>query len=966
MDIPENSLRAVVFVADHRLFFFTVTAITASFVAVIAVRLWRKALIEDQWILYFGLGFGAFAIQYLPPSVLGILEMVWPPAEKWSRSVPVDHLRVLASAFNNLFLLAAAVVLLWPRLKLRRWYWPAAFTLALTTVLLSWNNVGAPWHRVGDAAFSAVALGLLGFAFFTNMSLLRRRWLAAIALIGAVAYAILNVCYALSPPVSIGALAPEVREALVELLIEAERLEAGSPGTNDVVRSALDTSLISLAFFLKLLLAVGGFALIIRALVVYSPRALSEVLRDVSQSDGIFFSNDGIARAIARSFEADEASLLYRVPGLTDLKVASWKWQRSEAGPSPIAPQRAGRPIVADLPPADDGREGTALATGYRIESQHFGVPRLSLANRIRGTGAPSLIVIPIRYHGRVTGCLTLQWFRPHAFTDTAAHHAERLAELLSSAVESRRRLAAFSRWGDRLQESGLVARTMTSREFIKELAQLLFENLGATAVGVSLRCGFVPVWGQAGDSGASSCNDDSREPRERQSRLRELAPGSSPRAEPERTQLQFRGRRIGSLQVLWPGAGESTSRCVVSLDKQSSRAFAGLIVTALLEAVENGLASILNGLQNRLLAPGAQSWNSWFDAVSNSADEAGISWVVARRPEQEGPLGDPGPVAVVEQHASAADTGELIDRVSLTDPDGGVHHLLRLRLGLSRAELWLGIANPLFGPELQDGWPWRKFLEGVAYAADTALAHMRSDEEVRNLQSQTSAYQNLLRVSQDTAAFIHDMRNIGRSFQFVAQSFETARKRRALAGSYDDLDEDLIQFMLSSVKRLYQLADGLWKPSALDGKASYALADLIDEVSQLFQPMLEIRSLRLRVDVPEDLFVAIPSQSVHTALITLVSNSLDALEGKQGAIHIHAEQADGMVLCHVSDEGPGIAPEIQSRLFQPGTSTKDGTGGKGLFLARSRIQAGGGDIVLTTSSPQGARFTIVLPQPGK
>jgi signal transduction histidine kinase len=66
------------------------------------------------------------------------------------------------------------------------------------------------------------------------------------------------------------------------------------------------------------------------------------------------------------------------------------------------------------------------------------------------------------------------------------------------------------------------------------------------------------------------------------------------------------------------------------------------------------------------------------------------------------------------------------------------------------------------------------------------------------------------------------------------------------------------------------------------------------------------------------------------------------------------------MVVLEVADTGPGIAAEMQGRLFELFASTK-GTGGLGLAIAKQIAEEHGGSIAYTTS-PQGTTFTVSLP----
>jgi len=65
-----------------------------------------------------------------------------------------------------------------------------------------------------------------------------------------------------------------------------------------------------------------------------------------------------------------------------------------------------------------------------------------------------------------------------------------------------------------------------------------------------------------------------------------------------------------------------------------------------------------------------------------------------------------------------------------------------------------------------------------------------------------------------------------------------------------------------------------------------------------------------------------------------------------------------------VTDQGPGIAPDDQQRIFERFERAKGAEGGTGLGLAIARRLAHsmGGDITLESEPGQGARFTISLP----
>ncbi|NII09197.1 PAS domain-containing sensor histidine kinase [Oleiagrimonas sp. C23AA] len=98
----------------------------------------------------------------------------------------------------------------------------------------------------------------------------------------------------------------------------------------------------------------------------------------------------------------------------------------------------------------------------------------------------------------------------------------------------------------------------------------------------------------------------------------------------------------------------------------------------------------------------------------------------------------------------------------------------------------------------------------------------------------------------------------------------------------------------------------------------------------------------------------------LHSALLNLVENALHA--GDRVQIEAHTDQTD--IVISVTDNGPGIPEALATRIFDPFfTTRRDGTG-LGLAMARSVIQAHGGQLNLVPAM-QGARFVMRLPRAG-
>jgi nitrogen fixation/metabolism regulation signal transduction histidine kinase len=95
--------------------------------------------------------------------------------------------------------------------------------------------------------------------------------------------------------------------------------------------------------------------------------------------------------------------------------------------------------------------------------------------------------------------------------------------------------------------------------------------------------------------------------------------------------------------------------------------------------------------------------------------------------------------------------------------------------------------------------------------------------------------------------------------------------------------------------------------------------------------------------------------------LHNLVKNALEAMPGG-GALGLAARREGSEVVFQVSDTGPGVAPELLARVFQPYVTTKASGTGLGLAIAERIVQEHGGRLEVASPPGHGATFTVRLP----
>lgn len=140
---------------------------------------------------------------------------------------------------------------------------------------------------------------------------------------------------------------------------------------------------------------------------------------------------------------------------------------------------------------------------------------------------------------------------------------------------------------------------------------------------------------------------------------------------------------------------------------------------------------------------------------------------------------------------------------------------------------------------------------------------------------------------------------------------------------------------------------------------------DLADQVCRLMADRAAERGITVSctpsADLPEAM---VDTTHVYRCLLNLVTNAIDACEADgRVSVRVHRGRGRSRFTLSVSDDGGGIAPEHQSKLFTEFFTTKGGRGtGLGLPVTRKLIMEMGGKIKFHSIPGHGTRFVIALP----
>jgi signal transduction histidine kinase/CheY-like chemotaxis protein len=284
----------------------------------------------------------------------------------------------------------------------------------------------------------------------------------------------------------------------------------------------------------------------------------------------------------------------------------------------------------------------------------------------------------------------------------------------------------------------------------------------------------------------------------------------------------------------------------------------------------------------------------------------------------------------------------------------------LPLALVVVRRRVWTPLAR------LEEG------LQHVAEGDLTAEVLVLRDDELGRV---AAHFNEMTRVLRDRAEEQGRFAAAGELLAGVAHEVNNPLMAIAMHAELRLADTDLstqarteMQSILRQARRASKLLRGLLRFVRAGEKraANVNLNDVVRSAIDLVSYRFSVDEIsiegRLDPNLPP---VHGDANRLEQVLVNLLSNAIDALRGVKPPRRLVVDSfvADGRVSVAVTDNGPGVAPEILERLFRPFATTKGRRGtGLGLYISRQLVREAAGDLGLAQASGPGARFLLWLP----
>lgn len=203
-----------------------------------------------------------------------------------------------------------------------------------------------------------------------------------------------------------------------------------------------------------------------------------------------------------------------------------------------------------------------------------------------------------------------------------------------------------------------------------------------------------------------------------------------------------------------------------------------------------------------------------------------------------------------------------------------------------------------------------------------------------------------------------------------VNGKFSKGEMKKSDLTTYLDENFKVIKILFTNLERAAQLVRSFKKiavDQSIEERRNFELGEYMHDVLVSLKPQLRKTKHKVTLNCPTDLKVYWHPGALWQIISNLLNNSLIHAydEDEVGSISIDISHEDGNVLLQYSDDGKGMPPEVQKKVFEPFFTTRRGTGGSGLgmhIVYNLVVFKMGGTIECMSKLGVGTVFTVKIP----
>src|SRR5438045_1107828 len=238
------------------------------------------------------------------------------------------------------------------------------------------------------------------------------------------------------------------------------------------------------------------------------------------------------------------------------------------------------------------------------------------------------------------------------------------------------------------------------------------------------------------------------------------------------------------------------------------------------------------------------------------------------------------------------------------------------------------------------------------------ALLTMRDAESARRIEDEIELSRRISATGRVTRGVAHEVKN---PINAIVLHLQLLRNKLQTVDAATSRHVDIIDSEIHRLDRVVQLLVDFTRPGDLHLEET-DLRLVLDEVSLLAAPDAEQHGVKLQRELPaEPIPVKIAVDFIKQAILNVVLNGVQAMPNG-GTLSITASREDDVVVTEIRDQGAGIPPEVQDKIFELYFTTKKTGSGIGLAQTYQVMQWHYGSVDFESAEGKGTTFRLRLP----
>ncbi|HFJ9469633.1 sporulation sensor histidine kinase KinB [Bacillus paranthracis] len=276
---------------------------------------------------------------------------------------------------------------------------------------------------------------------------------------------------------------------------------------------------------------------------------------------------------------------------------------------------------------------------------------------------------------------------------------------------------------------------------------------------------------------------------------------------------------------------------------------------------------------------------------------------------------------------------------------------LVSLVIGMINVLLETGFTP--YVSHLYSGYIFASLIMVMTMVFQVYLTEYLNENAILRTEMQKSEKLNI--VSELAASVAHEVRNpltVVRGFIQLLESTEDVKNK------------DYMRLVLAELDRAEQIISdylNLARPQ-IEKKEHICLSAQLIEMTTLMSSFAAMQGVYLQVEISESLYTIGDKTKLKQAIMNVVKNGIEAIQGNKGYLKVTAIQKDETIVIRVKDSGVGMTKEQLARLGQPYYSLKEKGTGLGLMVTFGILQAHNGTLEYKSESGKGTEAIIILP----